>query len=222
MVQEISEIEVKVTLQEIAKQYGRSPQANALFDLLKKKSVHSVFLQGLVCSSASVFFGSLQAKMKRTVLFVLNDADEAGYFYHDLTQMLESPVDILHAGLDVETAIDGKWANRQLQFVGKHEGTSAEHTHVTRKAAGTLREYHQRHALLQYLARPVIGSTNLGRSALVDKDMMCILASQTYQRNLADALLHHPLEVTSQEAVDQEDVESTLMIGNKHITLILL
>lgn len=88
MVQEISEIEVKVTLQEIAKQYGRSSQANALFDLLKKKSVHSVFLQGLVCSSASVFFGSLQAKMKRTVLFVLNDADEAGYFYHDLTQML--------------------------------------------------------------------------------------------------------------------------------------
>lgn len=88
MVQEISEIEVKVTLQEIAKLYGRSPQANALFDLLKKKSVHSVFLQGLVCSSASVFFGSLQAKMKRTVLFVLNDADEAGYFYHDLTQML--------------------------------------------------------------------------------------------------------------------------------------
>lgn len=88
MVQEISEIEVKVTLQEIAKLYGRSPQANALFDLLKKKSVRSVFLQGLVCSSASVFFGSLQAKMKRTVLFVLNDADEAGYFYHDLTQML--------------------------------------------------------------------------------------------------------------------------------------
>nr|WP_293492031.1 transcription-repair coupling factor [Prevotella sp.] len=77
-----------MTLQEIAKLYGRSPQANALFDLLKKKSVHSVFLQGLVCSSASVFFGSLQAKMKRTMLFVLNDADEAGYFYHDLTQML--------------------------------------------------------------------------------------------------------------------------------------
>jgi len=77
-----------VTLQEIAKLYGRSPQANALVDLLKKKSVHSVFLQGLVCSSASVFFGSLQSRLKRTVLFVLNDADEAGYFYHDLTQML--------------------------------------------------------------------------------------------------------------------------------------
>ena len=77
-----------MTLQDIAKQYGRSPQANALFDLLKKKSVHSLFLQGLVCSSASMFFGSLQNRLKRTVLFVLDDAEEAGYFYHDLTQML--------------------------------------------------------------------------------------------------------------------------------------
>ena len=75
-------------LQDIVKQYGRSPQANALFDLLKKKSVHSLFLQGLVCSSASMFFGSLQNRLKRTVLFVLDDAEEAGYFYHDLTQIL--------------------------------------------------------------------------------------------------------------------------------------
>jgi transcription-repair coupling factor (superfamily II helicase) len=77
-----------VTLQDIAKLYGRSPQANALVDLLKKKSVHSLFLQGLVCSSASMFFGSMKTRLKRSVLFVLDDADEAGYFYHDLTQML--------------------------------------------------------------------------------------------------------------------------------------
>ena len=77
-----------MTLQDIAKLYGRSPQANALVDLLKKKSVHSLFLQGLVCSSASMFFGSMKARLMRSVLFVLDDADEAGYFYHDLTQML--------------------------------------------------------------------------------------------------------------------------------------
>ena len=77
-----------MTLQDIAKLYGRSPQANALVDLLKKKSVHSLFLQGLVCSSASMFFGSMKARLKRSVLFVLDDADEAGYFYHDFTQML--------------------------------------------------------------------------------------------------------------------------------------
>ena len=77
-----------MTLQDIAKLYGRSPQSNALVDLLKKKSVHSLFLQGLVCSSASMFFGSMKTRLKRSVLFVLDDADEAGYFYHDLTQML--------------------------------------------------------------------------------------------------------------------------------------
>ena len=77
-----------MTLQDIAKLYGRSPQANALVDLLKKKSVHSLFLQGLVSSSASMFFGSMKTRLKRSVLFVLDDADEAGYFYHDLTQML--------------------------------------------------------------------------------------------------------------------------------------
>ena len=35
-----------------------------------------------------MFFGSMKTRLKRSVLFVLDDADEAGYFYHDLTQML--------------------------------------------------------------------------------------------------------------------------------------
>ena len=75
-------------IQKIEKTYGRSPQADALFDLMGKKSVHSIFLQGLLCSSAPMFFASLQGKMRRSVLFVLDGADEAGYFYHDLTQMM--------------------------------------------------------------------------------------------------------------------------------------
>ena len=35
-----------------------------------------------------MFFGSMKTRLKRSVLFVLDDADVAGYFYHDLTQML--------------------------------------------------------------------------------------------------------------------------------------
>ena len=35
-----------------------------------------------------MFFGSMKTRLKRSVVFVLDDADEAGYFYHDLTQML--------------------------------------------------------------------------------------------------------------------------------------
>ncbi len=106
--------------------------------------------------------------------------------------------------------------------IGKHEGTTAEHAHVTGKGAGTLREHHQRHTFLQHLARLIVRGTDLGRSALVYEDVVGIVASQTYQRDLTDAFLHHPLEVTSQEAIDQEDVESTLMIGYKHIALVLL
>lgn len=35
-----------------------------------------------------LFFGSLRDRLKSPVLFVLDDADEAGYFYHDLTQVM--------------------------------------------------------------------------------------------------------------------------------------
>lgn len=77
-----------MTIQEIIHLYGRSPQANALLDLVGKKSAKTILLQGLVGSSASLFFSSLKEKIEHSVLFVLDDADEAGYFYHDLTQVL--------------------------------------------------------------------------------------------------------------------------------------
>ena len=77
-----------MTIQELDKLYGQSPQAGALLDLLKEKSLRTVFLQGLLCSSAPLFFASLRDRLKSPVLFVLDDADEAGYFYHDLTQVM--------------------------------------------------------------------------------------------------------------------------------------
>ena len=77
-----------MTLQDIDKSYGSSPQAKALLNLLDKKTVKAVFLKGLVCSSTPIFFASMHKQLDRNVLFVLEDADEAGYFYHDLTQCL--------------------------------------------------------------------------------------------------------------------------------------
>ena len=77
-----------MTIQDIQQLYRRSPQANAFFSLVGEKSVRSISLQGLLCSSASTFFAAVQDKLDESVLFVLDDADEAGYFYHDLTQML--------------------------------------------------------------------------------------------------------------------------------------
>ena len=50
--------------------------------------VKNILLDGLLASSAPLTFAALDERVKTTMLFVLNDADEAGYFYHDLTQVL--------------------------------------------------------------------------------------------------------------------------------------
>ena len=75
-------------IQEIVHIFERSPQAKALLKLLDRKTQKTVFLSGLVCSSAPLFFAAVKERLARPVLFVLNDADEAGYFYHDLVQIL--------------------------------------------------------------------------------------------------------------------------------------
>ena len=78
-----------MTIQELLKKYALLPQVGALANTLGKKSVKTVFLEGLMCSSAPMLFASLASKGKPlTTLFILQDADEAGYFYHDLTQLL--------------------------------------------------------------------------------------------------------------------------------------
>lgn len=75
-------------IKEIVHIYERSQQAKALLQLLDRKTQKAVFLSGLVCSSAPLFFAAVKERLERTVLFVLDDADEAGYFYHDLVQIL--------------------------------------------------------------------------------------------------------------------------------------
>ena len=81
-------VEKKVEIKEIANIYERSPQAEAFLRLLNGKTQKAVFLSGLVCSAAPLFFAAVKERLGRTVLFVLDDADEAGYFYHDLVQIL--------------------------------------------------------------------------------------------------------------------------------------
>ncbi|MCR5130513.1 MAG: transcription-repair coupling factor [Prevotella sp.] len=79
-------------IQDIAKLYGESTQVGALRIVLGDKSLKTVTLQGLVGSAAPVVFAALRAtgKCKQPLLFILQDADEAGYFYNDLVQLLDS------------------------------------------------------------------------------------------------------------------------------------
>ena len=80
-------------IQDLLKIYAQSPQVKALGETLKRKSVKTVFLEGLMCSSAPVVFAAMGEKgvsktKFSTTLFVMQDGDDAGYFYHDLVQML--------------------------------------------------------------------------------------------------------------------------------------
>ncbi len=64
------------------------PQCGALVKMLEDKTVKTVFLKGLLASSGPMFFSALSDRHADTIMFVLQDADEAGYFYHDLTQLM--------------------------------------------------------------------------------------------------------------------------------------
>ena len=75
-------------IEDLLELYARSPLSQALAKVLEEESSPTIFLQGLVASAAPVMFGSVAQRLRRPVLFVLNDAEEAGYFYHDLTQLM--------------------------------------------------------------------------------------------------------------------------------------
>ena len=45
-------------------------------------------MQGQQASATPLLFAAVATEIKQTFLFVLQDADEAGYFYHDLTQVM--------------------------------------------------------------------------------------------------------------------------------------
>ena len=77
-----------MNIQELERLYVQLPQVSALAKLLGKSSERHIFLDGLLGSSAPMLFAGLASKSQAQLLFVLQDAEEAGYFYHDLTQLM--------------------------------------------------------------------------------------------------------------------------------------
>ena len=77
-------------LQELLQLYAMSPRVKALADVLGKKSEQTIFLEGLVASSLAMTFAALHdSKLKaQHFIFIMQDAEEAGYLYHDLQQLL--------------------------------------------------------------------------------------------------------------------------------------
>ena len=75
-------------IKDLLGEYAGSQQVTALAHILEDKSAETVFLQGLMASAAPVMFAAAGMKSPRTILFILQDADEAAYFYNDMKQMM--------------------------------------------------------------------------------------------------------------------------------------
>ncbi len=79
-------------INEILNLYAQHPQLKALGAALRCADVRHVHMEGAQGSAAAVAFAALARlqpeNLKMPLLFVLGDAEEAGYFYHDLAQML--------------------------------------------------------------------------------------------------------------------------------------
>ncbi len=67
--------------------YAAHAHTKALATKLENSSVRTVFLGGLHASASPLFFSGYLQKAAGTTVFILNDLEEAGYFYHDLTQI---------------------------------------------------------------------------------------------------------------------------------------
>ena len=78
---------ITLEVQDLLKQYAAHPQVAALNTLLKSKTSRNIFLKGLNGSGAAMTIASLFSKRRGSYVCVLNDLEDAGYFYHDLVQL---------------------------------------------------------------------------------------------------------------------------------------
>lgn len=87
-----SHLAIRMEIQKLQSLFARHPGVKALAAELKKGSQKAIQLAGLQGSSAALVFASLAEKAPEVLgspfVFVLDDEEEAGYFYHDLTRML--------------------------------------------------------------------------------------------------------------------------------------
>ena len=85
-----------MTLSDLSGLYGGLAQTKALIKELAGKRGGNVFLQGLRASSAPLLFSALAQKGgKSCLLVILNDQEEAAYFYHDMVQTI-GDADVLY------------------------------------------------------------------------------------------------------------------------------
>ena len=78
-------------IKELQSLYARHPQVKALARTLASEKKKAINVSGLQASSATLVFAALKEHSTGALpplLFILDDQEEAGYFYHDLVQVM--------------------------------------------------------------------------------------------------------------------------------------
>lgn len=71
-------------IEELRTLYASLPQLGALTKVLKDGKTRHISLNGLVASAPALFFAAFAERCPYPILFILEDADTAGYFHNDL------------------------------------------------------------------------------------------------------------------------------------------
>ena len=78
-------------LEKLVEAYSRHPRCRALAKQLDEANCKTIYAEGLQGSAASLVVASLshgsEKERRRPMLVIMNDEEEAGYFYHDLVQI---------------------------------------------------------------------------------------------------------------------------------------
>lgn len=150
---------------------------------------------------------SICALLTRNGLEWLVDGELQAVRVHDLGILLQDGV----------WAFDGDRHYRDLEHGSQRIGTLLEGIEVTVLGAGTLRENDERVSGLEGSHGLTDGMHHARRTMRIDKDMTSALAGRTNGEDIAQTLAEHPAEVVTQITKEQEDIESTLMIGYKYV-----
>ena len=76
-------------IEELISIYEAHSEVMALTHAIADESIRSIFCKGLRASSAPLCFAAIMQKIRKPhpFLIILNDEEEAGYFYHDMVQL---------------------------------------------------------------------------------------------------------------------------------------
>lgn len=76
-----------MNIAELQRIYASHPNVAGLTSLFDNKDIRTIYLKGMHASCASLFASGIFDKVPGIYVFILNDVEEAGYFYHDLVQV---------------------------------------------------------------------------------------------------------------------------------------